>query len=262
MQLALDWFDRRPRLFARVGALPLETMDLAQTARAFVNYCRSPERWTARRPLYSSSVNGQVLSMCARDRALTASLLRADSLNADGQPLVLMSRYLCANPLPERVATTDLFPAVAERAAAAGLTFYLLGASETVNRQAVAATRAAYPALQIVGRRNGYFARHEETDICAQIARLKPDILWLSLGVPFEQQFCQRNLDALGGVGIVKTAGGLFDFLAHAKPRAPRWMQRAGLEWLFRLSVEPRRLFMRYLLTNPHALMLMLVSMR
>ena len=87
-------------------------------------------------------------------------------------------------------------------------------------------------------------------------------MLWISLGVPLEQEFCARNLDALRGVGIVKTAGGLFDFLAHAKPRAPRWMQKSGLEWLFRMAVEPQRLFVRYALTNPHALYLMIRSLR
>ena len=87
-------------------------------------------------------------------------------------------------------------------------------------------------------------------------------MLWLSLGVPLEQQFCMRNLDALRGVGIVKTSGGLFDFLSLAKPRAPRWMQKLGLEWLFRMAREPRRLFLRYALTNPHALFLMLRGLR
>ena len=80
--------------------------------------------------------------------------------------------------------------------------------------------------------------------------------------MPLEQQFCARNLDALCGVGIVKTSGGLFDFLARVKPRAPLWMQKSGLEWLFRMAREPRRLFLRYALTNPHALYVMIRSLR
>ena len=175
---------------------------------------------------------------------------------------MLLSRYLCASPLPERVATTDLFPAVARLAAEAGVTFYMLGASEKVNREAVEAALAAYPGLRIVGRRNGYFSRAEESAVVEEIVKLKPDVLWVSLGVPFEQQFCARNLNALRGVAIVKTAGGLLDFLSRAKARAPLWMQRIGMEWLFRVCIEPRRLILRYLVTNPHALFLMVRDLR
>ena len=251
---------RRP--VALVGQLPIDAVGIKETAQAFVAYCQSAQRRSAERPLYSTSVNGQVISLCARDRALAEMIRGADSINADGQPLVFLSRYLCANPLPERVATTDLFPVVAAMAAEAGVTFYMLGGGEEVNRRAVEAALAFHPSLRVVGRRNGYFSLAEEADVVAEIARLKPDVLWLSLGVPLEQQFCQRNLAALRGVGIVKTSGGLFDFLSLAKPRAPGWMQKFGLEWLFRVALEPRRLFLRYFLTNPHALFVMVTNLR
>jgi exopolysaccharide biosynthesis WecB/TagA/CpsF family protein len=250
------------RRTVHIGQLPIDSVDIEETAQAFIDYCQSRERETATRPVYSTSVNGQVISLCARDRDLAQMFQSADSINADGQPLVFLSRYLCANPLPERVATTDLFPAVAKLAAKGGVTFYMLGACEEVNRKAVEATLAEYPGLRIIGRRNGYFSREEEPEVVAEIARLKPDVLWLSLGVPLEQQFCMRNLEALRGVGIVKTSGGLFDFLSLAKPRAPVWMQKLGLEWLFRASLEPRRLFWRYLVTSPHALYLMVWRLR
>jgi exopolysaccharide biosynthesis WecB/TagA/CpsF family protein len=250
-----------PRV-VHLGPLPIDAVDLQETAQAFIDYCLSAERVRAERPIYSTSVNGQVISLCARDRKLAAMFLSADSINADGQPMVFLSRYLCANPLPERVATSDLFPVVARLAAKSGATFYMLGGSEEVNQKAVGASLAAYPGLRIVGRRNGYFSPAEEAEIVEEIARLRPDVLWLSLGVPLEQQFCMRNLGALRGVGIVKTSGGLFDFISLVKSRAPLWIQKAGLEWLYRLAREPRRLFVRYALTNPHALFLMLRSLR
>ena len=253
---------RAPRRVTSIGVLPVETLDLAATARAYIDYCLSGARRHALRPHYSTSVNGHVVSLCARDGRIERLFRQADSISADGQPMVTMSRMLARHPLPERVATTDLFPEVARLAAEAGLSFYMLGGTERVNREAVEATRRAYPALRIAGRRNGYFAREDEADILAEIAAAEPDILWVSLGVPLEQEFCVRNLDALRGVGIVKTAGGLFDFLSNEKPRAPLWMQRAGLEWLFRLGHEPRRLFVRYVTTNPHSMVVMLLSMR
>lgn len=246
-----------------IGGLRIEALGLQETARAFVDYCRSPGRWAAGRPLFSTSTNGQIVSLCARDPRVKGLFERADSVNADGQPMVALSRWLSHSPLPERVATTDLFPAVARLAETAGLTFYILGASERVNARAVAATQAAYPRLRIVGRRHGYFSGPEdEAAVCDEIAALRPDILWVSLGAPREQEFCLRNLQKFAGVGIVKTAGGLLDFLSLEKPRAPAWMQRFGLEWLFRTLVEPRRLLIRYLTTNPHAMMVMLATMR
>jgi N-acetylglucosaminyldiphosphoundecaprenol N-acetyl-beta-D-mannosaminyltransferase len=262
MILATREMRRAPGPVIHVGKVPIDSVNIEETAQAFIDYCLSDERARAARPIYSTSLNGQVISLCAFNRKLSESILSADTVNADGQPLVILSRLLCASPLPERVATTDLFPVVARLAAEAGVTFYMLGASEEANRKAAATAIATYPGLRIVGRRNGYFRPSQETAIVSEIVRLKPDILWLSLGVPLEQQFCARNLAALRGVAIVKTAGGLFDFLSLAKRRAPRWMQRLGLEWLFRVYQEPQRLFIRYLVTSPHALFLMLQGMR
>jgi len=247
---------------ATLGALKIEARSVQDCAEGLVRYCLSGRRHLATRPYFSTSVNGQVVSLLARDRRLAPMLAKADAINADGQPMVLLSRLLCRSPLPERVATTDLFPAVAERAAKEGLTFYLLGGREAVSRKAAEAIQAAYPGLKIVGRRHGYFDRFEEAAISAEIASLKPDFLWVALGAPREHQFCMRNLVRLKGVGVVKTAGGLFDFLSGEKARAPKWMQTAGFEWLFRVLVEPRRLFLRYALTNPHAMLVMLRDLR
>jgi exopolysaccharide biosynthesis WecB/TagA/CpsF family protein len=78
--------------------------------------------------------------------------------------------------------------------------------------------------------------------------------LWVGLGVPLEQQFIDRHIDRLTSVGVVKTSGGLFDFLSGKNSRAPAWIQSVGLEWLYRVCLEPRRLGMRYLTTNPKAI--------
>jgi N-acetylglucosaminyldiphosphoundecaprenol N-acetyl-beta-D-mannosaminyltransferase len=253
---------RTARPVVTIGGLPIDASSLAATARAYVDYCSSAVRRSAARPHYATSANGHVISLCARSAEVERLFRSADSISADGQPMVALSRILSRHRLPERVATTDLFPEVARLAAEAGLSFYMLGATESANRKAVEATRRAYPNLRIVGHRDGYFTREDEPRICAEIAAAEPDILWVSLGVPLEQEFCVRNLDALRGVGIVKTAGGLFDFISGEKPRAPDWMQRAGFEWLFRLWCEPRRLFLRYAGTSPHAVLVMLLSMR
>src|SRR5258705_434039 len=115
--------------------------------------------------------------------------------------------------------------------------------------------------LKLVGCRSGFF-RNEDEEIraCGQIVELAPDILWVSMGVPREQRFIVRHRHRLTSVGVIKTSGGLFDFLAGFKPRAPVWMQDAGLEWAWRACLEPKRLGWRYLKTNPLALYLLLAK--
>jgi exopolysaccharide biosynthesis WecB/TagA/CpsF family protein len=174
-------------------------------------------------------------------------------------PLVFVSRLFHKTPLPERVATTDLFHDVAPVAQRSGTRMFLLGAAKAVVNQAVQRVQALYPDLNIVGHDGGYLRRQgDEERIIETINRARPDILWLGLGAPAEQSFAVRHRDRLRGVGLIKTSGGLFDFLSGRNARAPGWMQSAGLEWAYRIYLEPRRLTGRYLLTNPHALFLLL----
>jgi exopolysaccharide biosynthesis WecB/TagA/CpsF family protein len=181
----------------------------------------------------------------------------ADLINADGQPLVTVSRLRSSTPLPERVATTDLFHVVARKAAAAGLTFYMFGADEDENVAAVANVRKMYPDLQIVGHSHGYLRGDALRAKVDEINALAPDYLWVALGVPYEQAFVEEFTPRLSNVGVIKTAGGLFNFLSGSRPRAPQWMQQMGLEWAWRIWLEPRRLFWRYLTTNPRAIYLL-----
>lgn len=236
-----------------LGGLPIVRAGLEESAQGFVDHALAARGMSAR-PLYSTSANGQVIAMCAQDPALMALMLQADQIHADGMPMVMFSKLYSSKPVLERVATTDLVHAVARKAEAAGVSFYFLGGTEEVNAKAVDAMHKTYPNLTIAGRRNGYFTPEQEEAVIADIVRACPDILWVGLGMPLEQKFVLRNLDRLSGIGIVKTAGGLFDFVSGKNRRAPKWMQRAGLEWAFRLWLEPRRLAIRYLLTNPIAL--------
>jgi exopolysaccharide biosynthesis WecB/TagA/CpsF family protein len=233
-----------------MGGFQVAVLDRQAAARTMVE-AASTRRG---RPFYFTSINGEVIARANMDRTIAALFAPADQILADGQPLVLASRWLCRAPLPERVATTDLFHDVARLAEESGSTFYMLGADDTENRRAVAAVRAAYPRLRIVGHSHGYLGGAALDAKLAEINRLAPDILWLGLGVPLEQTFVRDHADRLPNVGLIKTSGGLFNFLSGKNRRAPRWMQRAGFEWLWRALLEPRRLFWRYLTTNPRAL--------
>ena len=243
---------------ATIGGLPIAVIDRARSAALMVDTALS-RRNTAQRPLVFTSANGQVLSMCARNGRIRDIFLGADLIHADGMPLVFVSRLLSKTPLPERTATTDLFHDVAVVAQRRGASIYLLGATKAVVDQAVRRTEELYPTLKIAGYSSGCLRRDgDEERIIADINHAHPDILWLGLGAPNEQSFAARNRDRLRGVGLIKTSGGLFDFVSGKKPRAPAWMQRFGLEWAYRIYLEPRRLAGRYLMTNPHAIFLLL----
>lgn len=241
---------------ARLGGLSIASVGMQETVDLMVEAVHLHPRPGL--PLYLTSANGEVMSRHARDPDFARLVDGADLVNADGQPMVTMSRLMGARGLPERVATTDLYHGVARRAEAEGLTFYLYGATEDENRAAVETTRRLYPALRIAGRSHGYLRGEALAEKIAEIDALAPDILWLALGVPREQSFVREHGPSLPNVAMIKTSGGLFNFLSGSRSRAPEWVQRIGFEWLWRLAQEPRRLFWRYLLTNPHSLYLML----
>jgi N-acetylglucosaminyldiphosphoundecaprenol N-acetyl-beta-D-mannosaminyltransferase len=238
-----------------LGGLRLAVLDIEQTANFMIGMV-FPERCVGR-PLYLTSANGEVLARCSTE-PMTERLFRsADLINADGQPLVTVSKLKSKTPLPERVATTDLFHVVARKAEAARLTFYMFGADEEENALAVANVRKTYPNLQIVGHSHGYLKGDALRAKVDEINALAPDYLWVALGVPYEQAFVEEYTTRLSNVGVIKTSGGLFNFLSGSRARAPQWMQVAGLEWAWRICLEPRRLFWRYLTTNPRALYLL-----
>jgi exopolysaccharide biosynthesis WecB/TagA/CpsF family protein len=243
-----------------LGGLRLAVLDIEQTADFMIDIVLPNRR--VGRPLFLTSANGEVLARCSTEPMTDRLFRAADLINADGQPLVAVSRLNSRTPLPERVATTDLFHVVASKAEAAGLTFYMFGADEDENAAAVASVRKLYPNLRIVGHCHGYLRGDPLRTKVDEINRLAPDYLWVALGVPYEQAFVAEFAARLPNVGVIKTAGGLFNFLSGSRPRAPKWMQAMGLEWAWRIWLEPRRLFWRYLTTNPRGLYLLLNSNR
>lgn len=209
-------------------------------------------------PLISFSANGELISRNAGEPELARLLAQADTIDADGQPMVMYSRIGPGRALPERIATTDFFHDAARAAERHGVSFYLLGASEEIIQRTVDHVKEMYPALKIAGFRNGYFGDDDFDAVIADIRTAAPDILWVGMGTPRQHEFAIRARPLLDDVTWIKTCGGLFDFISGQNSRAPKWMQSAGLEWLYRLALEPRRLFGRYLTTNFRAAFLLL----
>ena len=215
----------------------------------------APQRRAAGQPAYLVfDVNAHGISLNATDPQFRSDVAQADLLHADGQVVVAAPRLLCEAAIPDRSATTDMFMDSLKPAAARGVSYFLLGATEDVNRECVNRIQQMAPGIRVAGRQNGYFRGSEEAVIEA-INAAAPDVLWVGLGKPFEQNFCVQNRHRLR-VGWIVTCGGLFNYVTGDYPRAPRWMQNAGLEWLHRMLTKPKQLAWRYITTNPHALWL------
>jgi exopolysaccharide biosynthesis WecB/TagA/CpsF family protein len=205
-----------------------------------------------RRPKLVFASNGHSIALAASNAQFHRYFQEANLIHADGQPVVLASKLLTRDPIPERSATTDFIHDAARAAPASGLRFYLLGGTARVNEMCADMLMAQHD-VKIAGRHHGYFGKSEETTLCETINASDADVLWVGLGVPREYEFCVRNRHRLN-VGWIVTCGGCFNFVIGEYMRAPRWMQSCGLEWLYRLLREPRRLFLRYAVTNPLAL--------
>jgi exopolysaccharide biosynthesis WecB/TagA/CpsF family protein len=261
--VAPSWrIERRsgPRVYDRVvvGGLQTACVSRRQLGGLMVGDCLAA-RGGRRTPKLVFASNGHAVALAALSREFRRQLERADLIHADGAPVVFASKLLTRTPVPERSATTDFIFDAADMAEQHGLKFFLLGATEEINARCVENLRKAHPGVEIAGRRNGYFSPDEEARICDEINRSGTDVVWVGLGVPLEYEFCLRNKDRLK-VGWIVTCGGCFNFAAGDYVRAPRWMQKTGLEWLHRLWREPKRLFWRYLVTNLIAVAMLLLN--
>jgi N-acetylglucosaminyldiphosphoundecaprenol N-acetyl-beta-D-mannosaminyltransferase len=239
-----------------VGGIATACLSRDGLARMMLQDCLDARANPDRHPKLVFASNGHAIALAARDEIFRFTFEQADIIHADGQAAVFASR-MTSTPIPERSATTDFIHDAAKIAARHGLRFFLLGATEEANAQAARILAETYPGLQIVGRRHGYFSRDEEDEVCDEINLTLPDVIWVGLSVPLEYEFAVRNKTRLSA-GWLVTCGGCYNFITGTYPRAPRWMQAIGLEWLFRLAIEPRRLFWRYAVTNPLAIFLLL----
>jgi N-acetylglucosaminyldiphosphoundecaprenol N-acetyl-beta-D-mannosaminyltransferase len=211
------------------------------------------EQWIAageRRYVCHANVHGVIEAW--RDPALRRIYNRAGLTVADGMPLVWVGQWRGHRSV-RRVYGPDLMLALAARATAAGHRCYLYGGAPGVGDALAATLGLRFPGLRVVGTDAPPFrplTAEEDEAAVQRINAARPDIVWVGLGCPRQERWmsAHRNrLDAAVLVGV----GAAFDFHAGRVPQAPRWLMRLGLEWLFRLFQEPRRLWRRYLLYNP-----------
>ncbi len=200
------------------------------------------------RPLEVGVVNAAKLVAMRRDPRLAAAVAGCGLVLADGQAVVWASRVLRC-PLPERVAGIDLFTRLLAAAEREGMSVYLLGARQEVLDRMLHRMAVRHPRLRVAGARHGYFTDAEQPAVADAIRESGADLLFLGMTSPKKEIFT-AGYGKRAGVRLVHGVGGSFDILAGVTRRAPGGWQRLGLEWLYRLLQEPRRLGRRYLTTN------------
>lgn len=191
----------------------------------------------ARKGGYIVTANPEIVLHSREDAAYAAAVNGADLVLADGVGDLYAARIL-GTPLPERVAGSDLTPRLLSRLAERGGSVFLYGARPGVAERAGEALRSAYPGLRIAGTENGYIS--DETALFTALDKEQPDLLLLGLGVPRQELWMAQNRQRTNAVMI--GVGGLLDVFAGDIPRAPEAWQKLGLEWLYRLLREPRRI--------------------
>jgi len=245
----------RPACCARDAARPgrtrllwlgIDNVSFDEALDAIVALCRRAE------PAYVVTPNVDHFMRVRRDDALRGVYERADLVLADGMPLLWAARLL-GRPLKEKVSGSDLFGALCERAARDGLRVFLLGGAPGIAEKAARAMCERYPGLTIAGTcsptLNESGISPDDGKTIRIINDARPHVVFVAFGCPKQEWWMVRNYKLLGGAVCIGV-GASFDFAAGVQRRAPRWMQRAGLEWFWRLLHEPGRLWKRYLVDD------------
>ena len=200
------------------------------------------------RPHYVATANVDFVVKALQDFELMRILMDAHMVLCDGMPLVWASRLL-GNPLPERVAGSDLVPRLLARAEREKWRVYFLGTTPARLEQAAANVRTQHPGLRVAGAYSPPFQsllEMDHADILRRVETAKPDLLLVAFGCPKQEKWINMHYRKLG-VPVSMGVGATLDFLAGAVRRAPQWVQRLGMEWFYRFLQEPGRLGPRYL---------------
>lgn len=218
-----------------------------RAAMAAIQRYVSEEAGAPARKVFFTNVHSIHLSR--KNKTLRATINRADLVLPDGAGLNIAGRMV-RKPIRENLNGTDFMPEVLGHAETAGWTVYLFGARSDVLGVCRARIELRYPRLRIVGAHHGYVSGPEEQAVIEDIRRTAPDLLLVALGSPRQETWIAQHADTLNA-RVCFAVGGLFDFLSGDKKRAPLWMRRLGIEWLFRLMLDPKAKWDRTLIEIP-----------
>lgn len=220
----------------------IDVLDTDETVKLVEKYVQT------KTALHLMGVNADKVNEINENEIMKRIVNSCGIINADGASIVMASRYL-KKPLPERVAGIDLMEQLIRLSDAKGYTVYLLGAKQVVVAKTAEVLVEKYPKLRIIGFRNGYFQKSEWQEISNELKEKKPDFVFVGITSPIKEYLIEY-LQNDGNNSVFMGVGGSFDVISGMIPRAPLWMQKANLEWLFRVIQEPKRLFKRYFFGN------------
>lgn len=232
----------------RLFGLPVDTMDFAQTLGRLESLVDAGGTHVVQ------GLNAHTVLLADKDPALAAALGQTAVTTLDGMSCVWAAR-LAGLQVRERVCGVDLMPAILRLAVGRGWSCYLLGGTPRVARHLARSLVSEYPGLAVAGYHDGYFAEADAAVVADRVAVASPTVVFVGMPSPKKELFA-AEFGARMGAQLVVGVGGSFDVLAGLRRRAPRWARGIGLEWMFRMIQEPRRLIIRYLIGNPRFLAL------
>ena len=220
----------------------IDVLDVRQTINLVEKYVQT------KTPLHLMGVNADKINEVNSNELMKHIVNSCGIINADGASVILASKYL-KKPLPERVAGVDLMQSLVALSEKKGYSVYLLGAKQAVVEKTAEVLRERHPKLNIVGIHNGYFKEPDWPSISLELKEKNPDFVFVGITSPLKEYLIEY-LQEQGHTSVFMGVGGSFDVISGNIPRAPLWMQKANLEWLFRVMQEPKRLFKRYFVGN------------
>jgi N-acetylglucosaminyldiphosphoundecaprenol N-acetyl-beta-D-mannosaminyltransferase len=232
---------------SRIFEIPVDLAEPADLLRRITGWV-GDGHGRPRRVMY---VNAHVLNQSHENPELRLALESSDLVYCDGYGVRLAAKAMDAE-IPHRMTGADWIWGLASLCESADQSLYLLGSDPGVAAEATRRLQRWYPGLRVVGTHHGYFDTGSDHDdrVVEDINAKRPDIVLVGMGSPKQELWVERNADRLD-TDVLWTVGALFDYVSGRVPRAPGWLADNGLEWIFRLAVEPQRMWRRYLLGNP-----------
>ena len=221
---------------------PIDVLTMAETVE------RAKEAMRVRKRLQHVALNVAKFVKMRSDPILCSDVMTSDLVGIDGMGIVVAARWF-GIPVRERVSGIDLFQKILAVCATEGFRPYFLGATSDILYRAAGVIVTQFPSIQLAGLQDGYFSPNQEAQVVERIINSKADCLFIAMPTPRKERFLAAYRDQLG-VPFIMGVGGSLDVIAGHVRRAPSMMQSMGLEWLYRVYQEPRRMWWRYAKTN------------
>ncbi len=226
----------------RAGTIGIDPLDEAGAVQRIQEFVK------AGGPHHVVTANLRFVTLARRDPSFARLVNNSAMVVPDGMPIIWSSK-IAGKPLPARITGGNILDWSAKLAAREGYSFFLLGAKPSVADEAATRLQELYPGLKIAGTQHGYFKPEDNAEIVKKVREARPEFLFVAMGCPKQEQWISANLEALG-VPVCVGVGGTLEVITGRLKGAPRWVQSIGMEWFYRLSQEPGRLWKRYLVED------------